>query len=282
MKRLDLAIGFASYLACAVAMADGLATTAQLAVFDLDTRGAYPVVSRSEPVALPYGAGATVTATAPSGSTTTLPAAVNGTNYWTATAGGVWMLENSNEGTATFAVRYTGAEQGAGTAESPWKIVDNDELAGLSGADGFVFVLEGPVADLGEMSLPAGYAVAVGANGSYSLAASADGAVFLAANAELMLDTMQPGPDRRVTSSKRLLPFAYTGDDWAFAPEAASTLTFLSPDGETTTVNCTGTGAVAHSLRRSGVWTVTLSGDAVTPLTALIDFTGDGTKFFVR
>ena len=42
----------------------------------------------------------------------------------------------------------------------------------------------------------------------------------------VLLYNIQPGSDRRVTSSKRLLPFAYTGDDWAFAPEAASTLTF--------------------------------------------------------
>ena len=280
MKRLDFAIGLAASLACAGAMADGVAE-ATPRLFDLDTRAAFPVVSRSVSVALPYGAGATVTATAPGGAVTTLPAAVNGTNYWTATAGGIWTLENSSEGTVFFAVRYAGAEQGAGTAESPWTLVDNDELAGLSGTDGFVFVLEGPLADLGEMSPPAGYAVAAD-GGAYRLAASADGAAFLAANAELMLDTMQPGPDRRVTSSKRLLPFAYTGDDWAFDTGAASTLTFLSPDGETTTVGCTGTGAVAHSLRRSGVWTVTLSGDAVTPLTALIDFTGDGTKLYVR
>lgn len=263
-----------------LAMADGVAE-ATPRLFDLDTRAAYPVVSRTEPVALPHGAGATVTATAPGGAVTTLPAAVNGTNYWTATAGGIWTLVNSSEGTAFFAVRYTGAEQGAGTEASPWTLVDNDELSELSATDGFVFVLEGPLADLGEMSLPAGYAVAAD-GGAYRLAASADGAAFLAANAELMLDTMQPGPDRRVTSSKRLLPFAYTGDDWAFASEAASTLTFLSPDGKTTTVGCTGTGAKIHPLRRSGVWTVTLSGDAVTPLTALIDFTGDGTKLFVR
>ncbi len=123
------------------AVADGVATTAQLAVFDLDTRAAYPVVSRTEPVALPYGAGATVTATAPDGAVTTLAAAVNGTNFWTATAGGVWTLENSNEGTATFAVRYNDSEQGAGTAESPWVFVDNDELAGLSVAEGFTLSL---------------------------------------------------------------------------------------------------------------------------------------------
>ncbi len=262
------------------AMADGVAE-ATPRLFDLDTRAAFSVVSRSEPVALPYGAGATVTMTAPNGSTMTLPAAVNGTNYWTATAGGIWTLENSNEGTACFAVRYAGAEQGTGTEASPWVLVDNDELAGLSGTDGFIFVLEGPLADLGEMSLPAGYAVSA-EGGAYRLAASADGAAFLAADAQLMLDTMQPGPDRRVTSSKRLLPFAYTGDDWAFAPEAASTLTFLSPDGETTTVGCTGTGAEVHPLRRSGVWTVTLSGTGVTTLTSLIDFTGDGTVLFMR
>lgn len=281
MKRLDLAIGFASYLACAVAMADGLATTAQLAVFDLDTRGAYPVVSRSEPVALPYGDGATVTATAPGGAVTTLASAVNGTNYWTATAGGIWTLENSKEGTATFAVRYTGAEQGAGTAESPWKIVDNDELSELSVTDGFVFVIEGPLADLGEMSPPAGYAVAVGANGSYSLAA-ADGASFIASEVAFRFDSKQPGPDRTVKGKRGILPFAFSGDDWVCDPTAASTLSFVSPSGATHNEECLGTGAVEYQLKVPGVWTVTLTGDGVTTLTSIINYEGDGFILEVR
>lgn len=281
MKRLDLAIGLASSLACAVALADGVATTAQLAVFDLDTRAAYPVVSRTEPIALPYGDGATVTATALGGAVMTLPTAVNGTNYWTATAGGVWTLENSNEGTATFAVRYTGAEQGAGTAESPWKIVDNDELSELSVTDGFVFVLEGPLADLGEMSPPAGYAVAVGANGSYSLAA-ADGASFIASEVAFRFDSVQPGPDRTVKGKGNILPFAFSGDNWIGDSAAASTLSFLSPSSANHNEECLGTGVVEYQLKEPGTWTVMLTGDGVATFTSVINYEGAGFILVVR
>lgn len=264
------------------ALADGVATTAQLAVFDLDTRGAYPVVSRSEPLALPYGDGATVTATAPGGAVTTLSTAVDGTNYWTATAGGIWTLENSNEGTATIAVRYTGAEQGAGTAESPWRIVDNDELAGLSGAEGFVFVLEGPLADLGEMSPPAGYAVAVGGGGSYSLAASADGAAFIASEVAFRFDSKQPGPDRTIRGKGNRLPFAFSGDDWGGDSTAASTLSFVPPSGVDHNESCLGTGVVEYQLNEPGTWTVTLTGDGVTTLTSIINYEGGGFILVVR
>lgn len=264
------------------ALADGVATTAQLAVFDLDTRGAYPVISRAEPVALPYGDGATVTATSPGGAVSTLSAAVNGTNYWTATAGGIWMLENSNEGTARFAVRYNASEQGAGTAESPWVLVDNDELAELSVTDGFVFVLEGPLADLGEMSPPAGCAVAVGANGSYSLAASADGASFIASEVAFRFDSVQPGPDRTVRGKGRILPFAFSGDDWVGDSTAASTLSFVPPSGANHNEECLGTGIVEYQLKEPGVWTVTLTGDGVTTLTSIINYEGDGFVLIVR
>ena len=281
MKRLDLAIGFASYLACAVALADGVATTAQLAVFDLDTRGAYPVVSRSEPVALPYGDGATVTATAPGGAVTTLSAAVNGTNYWTATAGGVWTLENSSEGTARFAVRYNASEQGAGTAESPWVLVDNDELAGLSVTDGFIFVLEGPVAALSEMVRPAGYAIVPDGN-AYRLTTAANGEAFIASEVAFRFDSVQPGPDRTVRGKGNCLPFAYSGDDWGGDSAAASTLSFLSPSSANHNEECLGTGVVEYQLKEPGVWTVTLTGDGVTTLTSIINYEGDGFILVVR
>lgn len=276
MKRLDFAIGLAATLACAGALADGVATTAQLAVFDLDTSGAYPVVSRSEAVALPYGAGATVTALAPGGAITTLPEAVDGTNYWTATAGGIWTLENSKEGTAIFAVRYNAGEQGAGTEASPWKIVDNDELAGLSVSDGFTFVLEGPVAALSEMGRPAGYAVVPGSDVSYSLVTATDGASFIAKEMAFRFDSRQPGPDRTVNGKKNILPFAFSGDDWVGDSTAASTLTFVSPSSANHNEECLGTGVVEYQLNEQGTWTVTLTGDGVTTLTSLINYKGDG------
>ena len=282
MKRLDFAIGLAASLACAGALADGVATTAQLAVFDLDTRVGFPIVSRSEPVALPYGAEATVMVTAPGGVVTTLPAAVDGTNYWTAAAGGVWTLENSKEGTATFAVRYNAGEQGAGTEASPWKIVDNDELAGLSISDGFTFVLEGPVASFSEMERPAGYAVTSGSNGSYSFVAATDGAAFVAQTMAFPFDSKQPGPDRTVMGKDKVLPFAYSGDDWGGDSTVPSTLTFVSPSGASHNEECLGTGVVEYQLKEPGTWTVTLTGDGVTTLTSIINYEGGGFILVVR
>ena len=238
-------------------------------------------LSRSESVALPYGVGATVTATALGGAVMTLPTAVNGTNYWTAAAGGVWMLENSNEGTATFAVRYNASEQGAGTAESPWVLVDNDELAGLSVSDGFVFVLEGPVADLGEMSLPSGYAVAA-AGGAYRLAASSDGAAFVASETAFRFDSVQLGPDRTVKGKGNILPLAFSGDNWIGDSAAASTLSFLSPSSANHNEECLGTGVVEYQLKEPGTWTVTLTGDGVTTLTSIINYEGVGFILVVR
>ena len=257
------------FLAAQAAVADGVAEATPF-IFDLDTRTAYSVVSRTEPVGLPYGAGATVTATAPDGTTTTLPAAVNGTNYWTATSGGIWTLENSNEGMAQFAVRYTSVEQGAGTEASPWKLVDNTELGELSVSQGFVFALEGPLADLGKMSLPAGLMLSPRGDGLYGLATATDGAKSEALAATGLIDTEEPGPDRRLRKADKAPPFAYSGDDWGFDPSAASLLTFISPRGRETAVNCTGTGSHPFYLRDSGIWTVTLTGANVTSLTAHI------------
>ena len=282
MKRFELAIWFAAAMACSTAVADAVATTAQLAVFDLDTRAAYPVVSRTEPIALPYGAGATVTATAPGGTVTTLAAAVSGTNYWTATAGGIWTLENSKEGTATFAVRYNAIEQGAGTASSPWVLVDNDEPAGLSVTDGFIFVLEGPVAALSEMGRPAGYAVVPGSDVSYGLVTATDGAVFIAKEMAFRVDSRLPGPDRTVKGKDNILPFAYSGDDWGGDSTVPSTLTFVSPSGASHNEECLGTGVVEYQLKEPGTWTVMLTGDGVATFTSVINYEGDGFILVVR
>ena len=72
------------------------------------------------------------------------------------------------------------------------------------------------------------------------------------------VDSEQFGPDRRIRITD-MLPVAYTGDDWAGDAMAAATLTFVSPEGISTTLNLTGTGATTQfRFGKSGNWTVTL------------------------
>ena len=285
MKRTFAKVVCALLAAAAASAYGGVAYTTPTRIsFCLDTRAAYPVVSRVAPVALPYADGATITATAPDGISTTLPAAVDGTNYWTATAGGVWALENSNEGTAMFAVRYVPAEQGAGTEASPYKLVDNDELSGVSVSDGFIVALEGPLASIGDMARPSGFVIMALGGDKYRFDETSGGAVFVAQRRTYPMDTVQEGPDRRILSWDQSLPVAYSGDDWAFSPSAESTLTFTSPTGAVTAVAQTGTGAYEPDfpIRGNGEWTIVLSGGGVTTLTAHINLTGQGFILIVR
>ena len=283
MKRIPY---FIALLAAAAASTYGgvAYTTPSRTAFAFDARGAYEVMSRTEPVALPFGAGATVTATSPNGTSTTLPAAVDGTNYWTATVGGVWVLENSNEGSSMFAVRYAAAEQGSGTEASPYRLVDNDELSEISVTDGFTVALEGPIVSIGDMARPSGFAIVVLGDGKYRFDETSGGAVFVAGRWAYPMDTVQEGPDRQIPSGRDFLPVSYSGDDWAFSPSAESTLTFTSPADAVTAVAQTGTGAYVPDfpIRGQGEWTIVLSGDGVTTLTAHINLTGQGFFLIVR
>ena len=76
--------------------------------------------------------------------------------------------------------------------------------------------------------------------------------------------------------------FAYSGDDWAFSPDAQSELSFESPKGVVTTTNCVGTGVCAYKMRGSGEWTVSLSGDGVSPLVSHITYIGLGFMVIVE
>lgn len=250
-------------------------------LFDLDTTGAYSVTSRSEAVALPYGDGATVTATAPGGAVTTLAAAVNGTNYWTVTAGGLWTLSNSKEGQATFVVRYAGAEQGAGTAGSPWILVDNDELGGLSVTDGFTFTTEGPLASVAGMARPDGYAFLALGDGLYQMILSSNSAAYQTAATAFVLDTEREGPDRRGKKNDLWPAIAYTGDGWERDESAASTLTIAPPAGAASVAAKTGTDTVPFVPDMAGEWTVTLE-YGTTVLVSKIMVNGGGTVIFVR
>ena len=75
------------------------------AEFDLDTLAPHKAVGA---VSLPYAAGATLTATAPDGTPSTLvsAASADGAYSWTGAAGGVWTLANSVHGFARIGVAW--------------------------------------------------------------------------------------------------------------------------------------------------------------------------------
>ena len=274
-----LAAGFCTAVPAFAAVVMTTETTPTL--FDLDTLPAHAVTSRTAAVALPYGEGATVTATAPGGTATTLDPAVNGTNWWTATVGGVWTLSNSKEGTACFAVRYEGTEQGLGTIASPWKFIDNDELSELSVTDGFTFATEGPLASIADMERPVGYAFLMLGDGLYQAILSSGGAAYITSNRAFLLDTEREGPDRRGRKSHPWPDIAYTGDGWARDATAASTLTIAPPAGTASVTAKAGTGAVPFSPNMAGEWMVTLE-YGTTVLVSRIMVTAEGTFIIVR
>lgn len=272
-------------LHCTMSAAMAMDIVSAPASFEFDSCGVYKAANGGT-VALPFGDGATVTAIAPGGVVTTLAAAVNGTNYWTAASGGVWTLENSNEGMAQFCVRYAGAEQGAGTLSDPWKIIDNGELAELIGGgtatDGFAFSIEGPIASLPKMACPAGFMVQPLDGGLYRLAAASGGTRGMSLASAFPLETESEGPDRQVKSSGSPQPFAFSGDNWAFGAASESTLTFTSPGGEETAVPCIGTGTHVFPMRERGRWLVALSAAGFETLLAHIDWAAAATVITAR
>lgn len=251
--------------------------------FDLDTLAPHKTVGA---VSLPYAAGATLTATAPGGAASALvsAAAAAGTYSWTGTDGGLWVLANSQEGETTFTVRYPAATRGSGTIADPAKIVDEDELVDIGAGAGYVFTPCGGDWLLAALELPAGCALTALDGNCYRLDSSADGYAYGTVGVDFQLDTVQEGPDRQIPSGRDFLPVSYSGDDWAFSPSAESTLTFTSPADAVTAVAQTGTGAYVPDfpIRGQGEWTIVLSGDGVTTLTAHINLTGQGFFLIVR
>lgn len=291
MKRLAILFGAAATVGLAlradvmtlVCETDG--TLATEAAFDYDARPPYAFTG--SPVALGYASGATLTQTAPDGTETVIvpAAASSGTYSWAAgNSGGIWTVLNSLEGAATFTVRHPASTRGAGTAEDPAKIMDGEELVDIGAGAGYVFRLCGGPWLLDDLRLPSGLAIMELEGGTYQLDVSSDGCVSVAADKVFAADTVGTGPDRTV-SRHEVLPFAYSGDDWAGSPTATSTLTFTPPAGITApaAVECVGQGVYTVDFKfRRGVWTVTLAGPDATMLTALINAHGDGLIIIVR
>ena len=74
----------------------------------------------------------------------------------------------------------------------------------------------------------------------------------------LKMHTVGAGPDRR-GQTHQFPSVSYSGDNWLGAAAAASTVTFIPPDGEPTTLNLTGTGITSFVFGKSGQWTVRLA-----------------------
>ena len=206
-------------------------------------------------------AGETVTLTAPDGTVTTLvdgSSGATGAALPSLAAGGVWTLSNSRQGTVTFIVRRSlDGSLGDGTAASPAKLVDADELVDYSAGEGYTFTSDGLDSLLGEIRLPAGFALEKVTDGVWRLVSSSDGRQYTWAQLSYRADSRREGPDR-MSKSTAVPPVAYSGDDWLGDASKASTLTFISPDGTETTLNKTGTGVQSFAFDKSGHWTVQL------------------------
>ena len=78
------------------------------------------------------------------------------------------------------------------------------------------------------------------------------------ADLSLKMHTVGAGPDRR-GQTHQFPSVSYSGDNWLGAAAAASTVTFIPPAGEQTTLNLTGTGITSFVFGKSGQWTVRLA-----------------------
>ena len=266
---------------------DFLTATVEDAVFDLDTMGSPRVLTVADAIALTYRAGESVSALPPdsaSASTLVESAASVGTFGWSPTAGGLWTLENSVSGVATFYVRYSlFPSGGTGTAANPARIVDDAELDDMvatgKATAGFTFVLYG-TATIDALTLPAGYALTALGDGIYRLDTLTDDKLYGGMPEMFALDTARSGPDRNAIKGDTL-SVAYSGDGWVGTASAASTLTFTSPSGAAVTHSCMGTGAVPFQPGEEGVWTVTLT-SGETLLSALLRIKRLGMSICIR
>lgn len=89
------------------------------------------------------------------------------------------------------------------------------------------------------------------------------------------VDTREAGPNRKA-AKRNTPPVSYTGDNWALDATAASSLKFISPDAEETSVALAGTGAHEFVFDKTGVWTVVLTMADSTVKTAQINVLAPG------
>jgi hypothetical protein len=205
----------------------------------------------------------TVTLVAPDGTVSTVISGASGTGTIAlpiTAVGGVWTARSTRSGTATFTVRHSLDDTlGAGTAASPAILVDGDELVDYNAGNGYVFEADAWNGLFDALTLPSGVRLEELDGGAWCLVSSPDGCEYAWAGASVYpVDSRLSGPDR-VTKRRDALPVAYTGDNWIGDASKASTLTFVSPEGETATLNLAGTGAQPFTLKKTGDWTVQLT-----------------------
>lgn len=232
-----------------------------------------------------FQTGENVTMTAPDGGETSLATGTigGGTYPIPLTAGGLWTLENSAQGLATFTVRHSiFGTLGAGTAESPAKIVDSMELMDLAGAgvagDGYVFVLCGDENLAGRLVMPPGFRADDIGGGKLKLVA--DPNMFASEEYVYALETMLNGPDRTVKAGRWKV--TYSGDDWAGDPAKASRIVVTSPKGVVTTLHFNGTGLALVNFPYRGDWHVVLTMANNAEYEAVISVPSTGVTVFVR
>ena len=235
--------------------------------YSLDTCGTHREVKTAEDLAalwpMQYRAGDTVKAIAPGGAESTLvsAAAADGSTSLPFNAGGFWTLEDSVQGTATFTVRHSlYGTLGDGTAASPAKIVDGDELADLANAgtvrDEYFFTLNGLGTLLADLRVPAGMRLS-SADGVWRVVSVSDGSLYECPAVTYLMNSVGQGPNRRVHENDTP-PVAYSGDNWIGSASAAATVTLVPPQGEQTILDLSGTGTVAFMFDQTGNWTVRL------------------------
>ena len=230
-------------------------------------------------------AGEAVTLTSPGGSTSVLCDGGNAVVQSVALpldAGGLWTAENSKQGVATFTVRHSlYGTLGDGTAASPAKLVDGDELVDYSAGDGYVFTLNGADSLFGALAIPAGYRLEEAGDGVWKIVSSADGSEYAWAALAWTVDSEQKGPNRALKGKTPVL-VAYSGDNWGLRDAtASSSLAVRSPSGAETVYALAGTGAYLFQPTEYGDWTLELA-DGTRTLAAVISVNNYGTIIQVR
>ena len=228
----------------------------------------------------------TVTLVAPDGTETTVVSGASsaGTAALPITAvGGVWTARSSRSGTATFTVRRSlDGTLGAGTAASPAKLIDGDELVDYNAGDGYVFTLDGPDGLLDALVLPSGVRLDEQDGGAWRLVSSPDGCEYAwAGSAAFPVDSRETGPNR-TTKKAEVLPVAYSGDHWIGDPSKSATLTIAPPEGEATALALAGTGTQPFAFRTPGDWTLTLAMADGSTSQAVVSILGEAFVLVVR
>lgn len=259
---------FAAFILLAddVAVANSNTLTASL-----DTAGSpHAITSLAEAVSLVCRPGSTVTATdADSGETRTLTVSAAGSASWTPTAGGLWVLNNSVDGHASFTVRYSlFGTQGLGTESDPFKIVDSEEFSDMVEAGtvtgGSYLAFRGADGLIGAISMPTGHAFREQGNGVVRFDAVSDGLVYGGTPVVTFIDAKTDGPSRVMKRRREVRHISYSGDGWLRDGTATATLTIVSPSGVASARTVTGTGTIDFLPHENGLWAITLASGAGT------------------